>query len=72
MVQRLVQILFVFDYVDQAGDFEDCIYMRENTYMNYDDFDVIKRIIENYFDETDRSKRLKQIKEVRYLGLRLV
>lgn len=72
MVQRLIQILFAFDYVDQTGDFEDCIYMRENTYMNYDDFDVIKRIIENYFDETDRSKRLKQIKEVRYLGLRLV
>lgn len=72
MVQRLVQILFTFEYIDQKGDFADCIYMRENMYMNYDDFDVVKRIIENYFDETDKSKRLKEVKEVRQLGLRLV
>ena len=72
MVQRIVQILFTFEYIDQKGDFEDCVYMRENMYMNYDDFDVVKRIIENYFDETDKSKRLKQIGEVRQLGFRLV
>lgn len=72
MVQRLVQILFTFEYIDQKGDFEDCIYMRENMYINYDDFGVVKRIIENYFDETDKSKRLKEIKPVRQLGLRLV
>ena len=72
MVQRLVQILFSFEYIDQNGDFEDGIYMRENMYINYDDFDVVKKIIENYFDETDKSKRLKQVKEVRQLGLRLV
>lgn len=72
MVQRLVQILFTFGYIDQKGDFEDCIYMRENMYINYDDFDVLKRIIENYFDETDKSKRIKEIRPVRHLGLRLV
>lgn len=72
MVQRLVQILFTFEYVDQKGEFEDCIYMRENMYMNYDDTEVVKRIIENYCDETDKSKRLREVTKVRRLGLRLV
>ena len=72
MVQRLVQILFTYEYIDQTGNFEDCIYMRENMYINYDDFDVVKRIIESFFDETDKSKRLKNVQEVRHMGLRLV
>lgn len=72
MVQRLVQILFTYEYIDDNGNFEDCIYMRENMYIDYDNFDTVKRIVEVYFDETDKSKVVKEIKEVCQLGLRLV
>lgn len=72
MAQRLVQILYTFEYVDQPGNFEDMVYMRENIFINYDDPDIRIKIVKSFLNETDKSKKLKEVVDVKMLGLRLV
>lgn len=70
--QRLVRIDYIYSYVDQEGNFEDYLYMKENMYLNYEDKDVLFKIVNNFIDITDRSKVLKDVTTVKYLGLRLI
>lgn len=70
--QRLVRIEYKYEFVDQEGNFEDYVYMKENVYLNYEDKDMLFKIVNNFLDITDKSKVLKDVAGVKYLGLRLI
>lgn len=72
MPQRLVQLLYTYEFVDMKGNFEDSVYMRENVFINYDNPETRLKIVSVFLGETDKSKILKEVTDVRMLGLRLI
>lgn len=71
MVQRLIKI--EYQYYRKDVDFTDSylideFYMIENIFMNYDDLDVCKKVVEFYLNESHEDRLFKAIVNVKYLG----
>lgn len=73
MPQELIKIEYSYIDVNLPTTVHiDSVYMRKNDYINYNDIDTVKRIVNIFFDETGSGRILKEIKYVKSLGLRLI
>jgi len=73
MPQELIRIDYTFIDVELPSTIHaDSVYMRKNDYINYNDIDMVKRIVNVFFDETGGGRILKEIKYVKLLGVRLI